>query len=284
LEDLGPFTIANSHSHDFVAKSNGQSYRAWVATPAKPVPGQLRPVLYTLDANFSFGAVAEASRMLAFSGEIPPVIVVGIGYPVAMPQPMFLRNFELTPTTDHDYLERAAKQNQPMGPNGHAGAAGFLEFITEELAPAIEEQYGGDANDRALSGFSLGGLFTAYALLQQPLAFQRFIVGSPSFWWDNRVMFEMEAKRAEGSKSLPARVFVSAGELEQAVGGPLPSWARMVTNALEFAAVLASRKYEGLEIEHQTVLNVGHQQPPMLVQGLTSVYRGHPGIVRAPAP
>lgn len=284
MEDLGPFTVANTHSHDFVAKSNGQAYRAWVATPAKKVPGQLRPILYSLDANFGFASMVEASRMCAYSGEIPPVIVVGVGYPVDMPQPMFLRNYELTPSTDQDYIERAAKQNQPMGPNGHGGAEGFLRFITDELAPAVEDLYGGDPEDRALSGFSLGGLFTAYALLQEPPAFKRFIVGSPSFWWDNRMMWGMEERRAQGSKALPARVFVSAGEEEQTPGGVLPAWARMVSNALEFADRLADRKYEGLELEHQTILRAGHQQPPMLVHGLRSIYKGHPGVQRPPAP
>jgi predicted alpha/beta superfamily hydrolase len=89
-----------------------------------------------------------------------------------------------------------------MGPNGLGGAEGFLQFITDELAPAIEDLYGGDPDDRALLGFSLGGLFTAYALLQEGLL-KRFIIGSPSLWWDNRMMFELEERRAEGPGSCP---------------------------------------------------------------------------------
>jgi hypothetical protein len=284
VEDLGPFTLDNTHTHDFVAESNGRTYRTWVATPAKRVPGQLRPILYTLDGNSSFGSVVETTRMCAFSGVIPPVIVVGVGYPVPMPQPMSLRNYELTPSIDPVYEERVKKQNQPMGPNGLGGAEGFLRFITDELAPAVEDEYGGDPDDRALSGFSLGGLFAGYALLQPKPAFRRFILGSPSLWWDNRVMLDMEKRRAEGSKSLQAHVFVSAGEEEEMPGGMLPPWSKMVSNALEFAVKLQSRGYEGLEIEYQTILRAGHQQPPMLVAGLRSVYRGHPGIQGPPAP
>jgi hypothetical protein len=98
------------------------------------------------------------------------------------------------------------------------------------------------------------------------------------------MLFEVEQRRAQGAKQLPARVFISAGEAEQIPGGNLPPWAGMVSNAIEFASLLGSRRYEGLEIELQVVPKVGHQAPPMLVQGLQSVYRGHPGIVRPPAP
>lgn len=285
MEDLGPFTIPNSHTHDFTARSNGRRYRAWVATPGKSVPGQLRPILYVNDGNMGFGQVVECTRLMAFSGEIPPVIVVGIGYPdITAAESMVLRNYELTPTVDRQYIERTIAQRAPVGEEGLAGAAGYHQFIRDELAPAVEDLYGGDPNDRALFGYSLGGLFTAWALLQDHPGFHRFIAGSPSFWWDNRVIFQVESARAEGSPALTARLFISAGENEEQPGGNLPAWAGMVSNALQFAGLIGSRKYDGLEVEYQLIPRVGHQQPPMLVQGLTSVYRGHPGIVRPPAP
>jgi hypothetical protein len=58
----------------------------------------------------------------------------------------------------------------------------------------------------------------------------------------------------------------------------------MVSNALDFAVRLKSRGYEGLEVEYQTIARAGHQQPPMLVHGLRSVYRGHHGIQQPPLP
>lgn len=274
MDDLGPFSIPNTHSHDFVAKSNGQPYRVWVATPAKRVPGVLRPALYVTDANGQFGMVTEASRFLAFGAEIPPVIVVGVGYggDSGFRDQMRLRNYELTPNSDEDYLKRAAEQGQPLDERGLGGAPGFLEFITLELAPFIETHYDADPADRGYFGYSLGGLFGAYALLREPPAFQRFILGSPSLWWNRAETLESEATRAEGSPQLPARVYISAGELEEAPGGPIPPWARMVSNALQFSNALASRGYEGLSLDFDIIRGVGHQAPPMLIQGLKSVY------------
>jgi predicted alpha/beta superfamily hydrolase len=283
MDSLGPFALDNSHTHDFVAKSNGQAYRVWVSTPAKRVPGQLRPVLYLTDANSSFATLTETTRMLAFSGEIPPVIVVGIGYPTGrIADAMRLRNYELTPTVDSDYIERAAQQGQPVDERGLGGAPGFLQFIAEEVAPFVEDAYGGDRGDRALYGYSLGGLFVAWALLQDRPAFHRYVAGSPSLWWDNRVLFELEAKRAQAATALPARFFISAGEDEEAPRRRYMTPFKMVSNAIEFAGRLASRDYDGLEVDLHLIPKVGHQAPPMLVQGLQSVYRGHPGIVRPP--
>src|SRR5688500_7325809 len=275
MEDLGPFVTPHSHSHDFVAKSNGQPYRIWVATPARRQPGVVRPVLYTLDANASFGMVVETARFLAFENAIPQVIVVGIGYPDAdFRTGMLLRNYDLSPSHDDEYVQMAAEQGQPLPEMGLGGAPGFLRFITEEVTPFVEETYGADPNDRALFGFSLGGLFATFALLQAEPALQRFILGSPSLWWKRREMFELEEKRAEGSRELPARVFISAGDEEEMPGRGRLNAFRMVSNTVEFAGRLDGRGYEGLEVELKVFEGAGHQQPPMLVRGLKSIYRG----------
>jgi predicted alpha/beta superfamily hydrolase len=218
--------------------------------------------------------ITEASRFLAFSGQIPPLLIVGIGYGGAtgMRDMMKLRNYELTPTVDEAYIERATAQGQDLGPMGLGGAPGFLKFIEEELAPVIEETYGADPTDRGLFGFSLGGLFTTWAMLRPSTGFRRFIAGSPSLWWDKRVMFEIEAERAVESRELGAQAFISAGELEEHPSNrPLTAF-RMVSNVVEFAGSLARREYEGLTLDLEIVRGVGHEQAPMIVQGLRSVY------------
>ena len=276
MDDRGPFSLPNTHSHEFVARANGQPYKVWVATPRKPADGERFPVLYVLDGNWSFGTSVETVRMISLSGDVPPLLVVGIGYPG--PQGYRdsgrLRNFELTPTDDLHYRERAAKQEQPVDDRGLGGADGFLSFITDELAPFIEERYAGDPTDRCLFGYSLGGLFAVHALLQEPPAFRRFVIGSPSLWWNDRVMMEREQERAGGSKVLRARVFISAGAEEESPAGRAEiAEFGMVSNAVRFAALLASRGYEGLKVTSHVFSDEGHHMPPMLVRGLRWVYR-----------
>ena len=277
MEDLGPFSIPNTSSHEFVARSNGQAYQAWVATPRKPAEGERFPVLYVLDGNWSFGTATETARMLALSEDVPPLLVVGVGYPGPRGHrdAMSLRNFEFSPTDDAAYRNRAAQQGQPVGERGLGGADWFLSLITDEMAPLVEARYAGDPGDRCLLGYSLGGLFAAHALLQEPPAFRRFIIGSPSLWWDERVMLDHERARADGSKQLPARVFISAGSQEESPGGrPELADFGMVSNAVRFAALLASRGYEGLQVTSHVFADEAHHMPPMLVRGLRTVYAG----------
>lgn len=275
MEDLGLFSIPNTHSHEFVAKSNGQAYQVWVATPSKPVPGQPFKVLYVLDGNWSFGTAVETVRMLGLGGEVPPLLVVGVGYPGprGYRDSGQLRNFELSPTDDLAYRERASRQGQPVGERGLGGAPGFLQFLTDELAPFVEERYNGDPADRCLFGYSLGGLFATHALLQEPPKFQRLVIGSPSLWWNDRVMFEHEEQRAAGSKAMPAKVFFSAGAQEEAPGSGEAATFGMVSNTVRFAAMLASRGYEGLRVTSHVFPDEAHHMPPMLVRGLRAVYR-----------
>ncbi len=276
MDDLGPFAIPNTHLHEFVAKSNGQAYAVWVATPGKPVPGQPFPVLFMSDANTNFGMVVECARFLGFARDIPPLLVVGIGYPGArgLRDSLTMRNFELTPSDDPAFRERSAKFDQPLPPMGLGGADGFLEFITDEVAPFVEERYSGDPEDRGLFGFSLGGLFATHALLKEPTAFKRFVIGSPSLWWNDREMFAQEERRAAGSMSLPARVFFSAGAQEEAPSNRDLTPFRMVGATLEFAGRLAARGYEGLDVSAHVLADEGHTVPPMLVRGLKAVYGG----------
>ena len=105
-----------------------------------------------------------------------------------------------------------------------------------------------------LHGFSLGGLFSAYALMTRPEAFEVFSVISPALWWND---FDVLKRRPEFVQRLAKtgarpRVLVGVGALEQEepkmapLGMDLEALrartraARMVDAARDFAADLAS--------------------------------------------
>jgi predicted alpha/beta superfamily hydrolase len=64
---------------------------------------------------------------------------------------------------------------------------------------------------RALAGFSFSGLFAAYVWLYDSNTFSRYLIGSPSLWWDNGMILKAEAAKAESDKGLHGRVFLSIG-------------------------------------------------------------------------
>jgi len=64
------------------------------------------------------------------------------------------------------------------------GGPNFKRFLAKELIPAIERDYRSDRY-RVLMGHSLAGLFTLYALSDEPMLFRAWLVTSPTLDWDD---------------------------------------------------------------------------------------------------
>jgi uncharacterized protein len=169
--------------------------------------GRLPVALYVTDAAMSFGTAVETVQWLQSAGLLPSMLVIGIGYPVAgVPASIPLRYRDLTPTPDAAW---------PDPNSGAAGAANrFLAFLRTELQPWVRATYGTAPAEDVYFGHSLGGLFGAYTLLTAPDTFRRYGLGSPSFWWQGEVAFELEAAFAAAHDDLHADVFVSVGSDE----------------------------------------------------------------------
>jgi predicted alpha/beta superfamily hydrolase len=194
-----------------------QEFKIFVALPEPLVPDQRYPVLYVLDGNGMFGLATDTARGLLLGMELPPMIVVGIGYPVGgLAETFNLRMRDYTPTPDQRFVDVAVKMWGGSGGETSGGGLQFLEFIRTELKPMIEAEYPADPADATIFGDSFGGLFSTFVLLNKPDTFQRYIIGSPSLFWNGRVMLEHELRYAESHDDLPAKVFVACGALETA--------------------------------------------------------------------
>ena len=205
------------------------------------------PVLYCTDGNRNFNLISNIVNILSFPGnEIPRILVVGIGYKIkGLEDWAAERNRDLTPTCipDHDkkwvsYLSKASGRNNIISKSG--GAKKFFNFIRDELIPFIETNYRVKRDDRALAGYSYGGLFTLFSLFYSPETFRRYYAGSPSIWWDTKVIFQDEKEYADIHKDLPVRLFMSAGSLEDKSS---------IADMYEMAARLESRNYPNLKLE-----------------------------------
>lgn len=174
------------------ARNTGREYRLFISVPATPPPEKGYPVLYALDGNASFGSLTEAMRL---QGRPPrgfqPSLIVSIGYDSDEPIVTNRRFYDYTEPTDHAVL--------PTRPDGSpwpetGGADAFLDFIENELKPAIERRYPIDRERQSLFGHSLGGLFALHVLVAKPYAFHNYIAGSPSIWWNNHRLLERAAR------------------------------------------------------------------------------------------
>ncbi len=213
---------------------------------------------------------------MSFSKQIPDLVVVGIGYAKAgqgFKASGPPRALDLTPTEDQAWVKEFTPESLAQGippPEGTGGATAFLTFIREELVPFIEQTYRVSRTDRAWFGHSFGGLFGTYLLFNANDLFNRFIIGSPSLWWDHRTMFAAEQAFASSGKPLRARAFLSVGVLEQQMAPTYP----MVTDLQEFVERLNEHKYAGLQLQTQIFDDENHLSvvPATVSRGLRFIY------------
>ena len=143
----------------------------------------------------------------------------------------------------------------------------------------VERKYRTDPSDRALYGHSAGGLFAIYALFEGQGTFHRFIIGSPSLWWDNRSLFGLEETYFQESQELQGRAFFSVGRDENDEDHPKEGgWGRMVTNFVDLVELLEERDYEGLDWKYVIFEDENHQSvfPVNISRGFRFIYGSWP--------
>lgn len=137
------------------------------------------PVIYLLDggADEDFIHVAGIVQFNNFPwvNRIPKSIVVGI----ANTNRKRDLTFSSTVAEDRDRYPEA----------GHSD--NFIAFIEKELQPFVEKNYSSHSS-KTLIGQSLGGLLATEILFSKPALFSKYIIISPSIWWDNGSLLKKE--------------------------------------------------------------------------------------------
>jgi predicted alpha/beta superfamily hydrolase len=231
-------TLPGTELHEFRTES-GILYNIYVALPLGYEPGARDeyPVLYVTDASQAFAALVQMYGLMALSGELPPMILLGIDKPTSSVEEwVAVRHLDLTPTSVPEYDRAVSAQSGLEVRSG--GAEAFLAVLREEIIPWTEARYS-TAPERGLVGYSLGGLFATHALFSSSGLFTHYLIGSPSIWWDDELMFEREEVYAAEFDDLNARVFMYGGTLE----------GTQLRDMLRMAEALKARGYEGLELD-----------------------------------
>ena len=211
--------ILDAEYFDLKSKSVDETFRIFVAKPVPLVPDKKYPVIYVLDGNLFFGTAMETVRNLSGAGlgvgEIPMAFTVAIGYKDAtnLLSTFHKRWRDYTPNVG-GVAEKMTKLMGGPSDIAGGGAPDFLKFLNEELKPLMESKYNVDPDDATIAGVSLGGLFPSWTLLNQPGSFQRYIIMSPSIWWNSEEVWKWESRFAKNNNDINAKVFVTAGSLE----------------------------------------------------------------------
>jgi predicted alpha/beta superfamily hydrolase len=156
------------------------------------------PVIYLLDgsANEDFIHIAGLVQFYNFEwiNQLPKSIVVGIAN--------IDRQRDFTFASD-------IKATVPTPTAGHSDK--FISFIEKELQPFIESKYHGNT-DKTIIGQSLGGLLATEVLLKKPELFNKYIIISPSLWWDNGSLLELNSTILNESFTRQTDIYIAVGK------------------------------------------------------------------------
>jgi len=238
LTDVKKFELPYTEKISINA-SSGTSYELVISLPAsyQNLPNKHYPVLYYTDAYWDAPLLSSLYLDLVFDRAIPEFIMIGLSYSGENLNYSALRTKDLTPTKDATFFRDSG------------GGAEFLKFIKGIVIPKIESQYRVDKSQRAIAGWSFGGLFALYAMYKEPQLFNRCIAISPAIGWDDGFINQMDDGFFKLNKNFSARVFISHGTNEN------PEFILAVS---DFQKKVENRKDRNVKLMNFTVDNMAH--------------------------
>jgi uncharacterized protein len=241
-----PFTTV----HNFKAKANGVDYSLYIRVPPEYATSQRQyPVIYLLDADYSFALAVNTVDFLARrENQAPQAIVVAIGYSGQYPSE---EKYRLNRTRDYTPEPMSGPTSAAQKASG--GAPKFLRVIEREIFPFVEKNYRVDTRDRTLVGHSYGGLFAAWVLQERPELFHRYLLVSPSLWYNDESLLRREAAGTREPIRSRTFVYLAVGSREQYLNG-----APMIDQLNRFAYLLRARGDADLVIRQRVFEDETH--------------------------
>lgn len=218
----------------FYSYSVGDYYTIYVSLPGTYSDDSVYPVIYLLDADWYFdgsheridkGGVKGIVSRLTENGDMPEVILVGIGYP---------------------------EENQ-RGRDFLMAPVHFYRFLKDELIPFVDSEYNTNLEGRTLVGHSDGGFFTMYALFRynpSDVIFTNFISISGDFSKVDRYLFTEEISMVNRvGNVLPVTLYMAVGRQEEE---------RFISTNDEMTEKLESRHYTGFRFKSKKYYGLDH--------------------------
>ena len=244
-----PFTIGEIQQIRSTELNETRTLNIYLPEGYEKNTGQTYPVIYLLDgsANEDFVHIAGLVQFLAMIEKMPPTIVVGIANVDRK------RDFTFPTTIEKD------KKDYPT--TGHSAA--FIQFIEKELQPYVKQHF--RTNDsRTIIGQSLGGLLASEILVTHPQLFNRYVIISPSLWWDNESLLA-KIKQPFRNTGLDAQIFIAVGT----EGKQMEADAKLLSEKLT-AAKVTGMSVEFAPMPAETHLTILHNSVYKALQALNA--------------
>ncbi|MEM7511322.1 MAG: alpha/beta hydrolase-fold protein [Bacteroidota bacterium] len=199
------------------------------------------PVIYLLDGSEDEDFIHVAGLIqygtFPWVNILPPSILVGIG--------------NVDRRRDFTYPTTIAQDQKDFPTAGNSES--FIKFLENELQPYIEETYS-TSTEKMLVGQSLAGLLATEVLLKKPDLFSQYVIISPSLWWDNESLLELDSPDLSGENRNSIPVFVGVGKEGEIMEGD----ARTLVRKLQtFSRTGASTQFQYFSDEdHATIFHI----------------------------
>jgi hypothetical protein len=230
-------TIEGTQERTLYSQKVGQQYQLLINLPMGFDKNNSYPVIYLLDAQWDFPLISATYGQMYYDGFVPAAVIVGITWGGEGDDPNVKRVRDFTPS-------------KMAGDIKSGGAANFLAFIKDELIPFVEQEYSGN-EQRVLMGSSLGGLFTLYALFNEPQLFSGYIPTASASGWDKDMLYSYaknnDAKLRREFAKKPINLYSAVGELDH-----------LKTDFAKMQAFFTQQHYSGLHLKTEILGNLGH--------------------------
>lgn len=157
------------------------------------------PVIYLLDgsADEDFIHIAGLVQFNSFEwvNRVPKSIVVGIA--------------NVDRKRDYTFPTSIESDKKKYPTTGRSDF--FIKFIEQELQSFVEKRYK-TAGPKTLIGQSLGGLLATEILFKKPALFDQYIIVSPSLWWDNGSLLNLNPEILAASFPHKTLVYIGVGK------------------------------------------------------------------------
>jgi len=220
-DSLGPFSLRNIDTWTIHSSTIGEDYTLYVLrTAAYDTTNIQLPVLYMTDGDWNMTVAMNCFSMLRQDYNTREPLIVGIGYGKGQ-----------------------NKRTRDLDPQ--SGGPAFLNFIEKEVMPFIDHQYRTN-KEKAIYGYSMGGMFTTYILFSRPELFDMVFIGAPGN--NGRQLMPAAREYFKQHKDLKSKVFIGVGSFENETASNIDS----------FTNYLLSRKCTDLKIRKEFTPGANH--------------------------
>lgn len=263
------YVLPGTEVHRIEAPDLGRAYSLVVSLPPGYAanPDRRYPVLYTTDTPQSLPLLRGIANRIRGGGRVlEDAIIVGLGYSEG-DDGTHSRRRDYTPSPNGDVDARPTAGK----PVEYGQAEAYRRHVRDQVFPLIDANYRTDPARRYYIGHSYGGLFGTHVLLTEPEMFQRYVLMSPSLWYDRRLMLARERAYAMRHQDMKADVYWLIGALETVEAPDIEPFGdarhAMVEDMATMVEALGSRNYPSLTLRAETL--PGENHATLYTEGLT---------------